>query len=236
VARFLSLRAEEDASRLGEIFAAHGQEVVLLPLQEIVALPASLPDGPFAAVMATSAHAAPWLGAQPSLQGLPALAVGPRTALALRDAGWRDVRVGGGDARTLLPIAREIVNEDHRPILYAAGRVRHPETEAGFAEIGIALRTAEVYDTRLRAPDRGEIDGLLRVGPIDGVLVLSVAQAVCLPAFVSRIGAVRLLCLSLRIRDALPPELRADAETAPAPTLAALAELAASGQEARRMP
>ncbi|WP_062017139.1 uroporphyrinogen-III synthase [Aureimonas sp. AU4] len=236
MARFLSLRGKEDASGLADLFAARGHEVVVLPLQEVVTLPAALPQGPFAAVLATSAHAAPWLGCHPELCDLPALAVGERTASALRGAGWRDVRVGAGEAGALVDPAREIVNSRALPVLYAAGRVRRPETEAAFAAAGLVLRTVEVYDAPLRAPRDREVEALLREGSIDGVLLLSLAQACCFAAFSGLLRPARLLCLSARIRDALPLMLRAAAEVANAPTLAALAELAASGQEARRMP
>lgn len=236
MARFLTLRGAQDGRRVATVFAERGLDVSVLPLQHTIALEAALPQGPWAGVLATSRHAASWLGRHERLQTLPALAVGAQTAAALTAAGFRDVRTGEGTAAALLPQAREIAGAGGDPILYAAGRVRRPETEVLFGAAGVPLRTVEVYDTQLRQPSSAELDALAVDGGLAGVLLLSVAQAACFAGFAQALGPVRLLCLSPRIRDALPPGLQAHSETVAVPTLAALAEQAARGQEARRMP
>jgi len=229
--RFLVLRGGEDGARLAEALRERGLEAAILPLQRIAELPAPLPSGPFAAVLATSAHAAPWLARHGSLHGLPALAVGPRTGRALARAGFRDIREGAGEAAALVPKAWRLAGADAAPILYAAGRVRRPETEAAFQAGGLVLRTVETYDARLRQPTAGELAAL--GGGLSGALILSAAQATCFAHFAGALGPLRVVCLSERIRAELPDPLRASAETAGAPTLAALAERAAAGQEAR---
>lgn len=231
--RFLVLRGGEDAERLEAALRLRDLDVAILPLQKIIALPVRCPPGPFAAVLATSAHAAPWLARHPSLHALPALAVGPRTGRALARAGFGQVQEGAGEALSLLPRARELMGANAAPILYAAGRVRRPETEAAFRAAGIALQTVEVYDARLRQPTEGELAVLTGGDGIAGVLLLSVAQGACFAAFAGALPPLRVLCLSERIRASLPAPLREDAETAGAPTLAALAERATAGQEAR---
>jgi len=232
MSRFLILRGGEDGERLREALAEQGQASAVLPLQEIAPLAEPLPPGPYRAVLATSAHAAPWLAQHGELHALPALAVGPRTGRALARAGFHDVREGVGEAHLLVPLAQLIAGGDGPPILYAAGRVRRPETEMALRAAGVPFRTVEVYDARLRAPAPGEL-AVLASGGLSGVLLLSVAQAAGFAAFADRLGALRVVCLSQRIRQSLPASLRAHAEVARAPTLAALAERAAAGQEAR---
>lgn len=76
-----------------------GLEVRRHPLFEAEAVDWTLPDGPFDALLITSANAVRFAGALPEL---PAHAVGEATAAAARDAGLEVVTVGEGGVESLL--------------------------------------------------------------------------------------------------------------------------------------
>lgn len=118
---------------------AMGLEVVQLPLFEIVgAAPQAAPAGPFDALLVTSAngarHGAALIG---SLAHLPVYVVGAASAQAVRDAGGRDVRIGGGDAASTVPL---IVAAGHGAVLHLCGAATRP-----FDPLGLRIARHVVY-------------------------------------------------------------------------------------------
>lgn len=226
MARVLVLREAEDARRTAERLAARGHEACLLPLQEARALEPPLGAGPVGGFLATSAQAAPWLARHAAGRGLPVLAVGRRTAEALRAAGVADVVAGPGRAADLCALAASLMPS--APLVYAAGRVRLPDLEAGLEASGVPFRTVEVYDMADRTPGDAELDRLAAGGPLDAVLLLSRSQAELFGALTLRRPGdfppeLRHLCLSEAIARRLSPGRRA--EWSARPTLDALLAL-----------
>jgi uroporphyrinogen-III synthase len=141
----LVTRAERDAARTAQALRGLGHAPVLSPVLEIRATGAPVPDGPYAAVLATSANAfppivPPWPGA---LRGLPLFAVGEATAAAARAAGHGDVTHGPGRAEDLA--AALPVRLSGTRLLYLAGRDRGPQLEEALAARGFAVTAAEIY-------------------------------------------------------------------------------------------
>lgn len=96
---------------------ALGLTVVQAPLFAVEGLPApAVPDGPFDALLLTSAngarHGAALLAC---FADLPLYAVGETTAQAARALGHAQVTTGGGDARSTVPL---IVAAGHRYVLH----------------------------------------------------------------------------------------------------------------------
>ena len=229
MARVLVLRAEAEAATTAKTLAARGHMPLLLPLQEIVTFDAALPEESFAGVLVTSANAVPALENHPGLKALPALAVGERTASALRSAGFADVTVGEGDGAALAEAARPLASRARLPLLYAAGKVRTAGLETRLAELGVPFRVIEVYDTKPLHPGLKQIATVLGGKAPDVVLLLSVGQAEGYAMLVESWPACflpppRLLCLSARIAASLPMELRRSAEISATSSLAALFE------------
>lgn len=226
MARILILRPIEAAEETAALLRARGHETVILPVQETVALAEPPPAGEFSGFIVTSRNAVPALAEHFQRDRRPVLAVGERTAAAALEAGFRDVRAGAGEAGSLAEQAAAIARTG-TPLLYAAGRVRTPGLEAAMAGNGTPFRSWEVYDALAIQPTEAAIEAVAAGGAPDLVLVLSAGQAVGLAALFERAHALftpmpRLLCLSQRIFEALPMQLRASASISPQPSLSSL--------------
>lgn len=224
MARVLVLREAEDAARTADMLRARGHEPLLLPLQAVRPLDPPLGAGPIGGFLATSAHAAPWLARHAAGTGLAVLAIGERTAEALRAAGVSQAVAGPGRAADLAALVSRLPL-GAKPLVYAAGRVRLPDLEAGLLAAGVPFRTLEVYDMIERRPGENELDRLAAGGPPDAVLLLSRRQAELFEALAARRPALRPaglrhLCLSEAVAARLQPG--SASEWADRPTLSAL--------------
>ena len=107
--------------------------------------------------MLTSANAVRLAGeALARYRNLPAYAVGPATAKALKEAGFAGVVTGNGDGTA---IARRITADGHRHVLHLAGRTVAP-IDAG----ALRIERVVVYEMR-RTGDEGWTERL-EVGSI----------------------------------------------------------------------
>nr|WP_281411775.1 uroporphyrinogen-III synthase [Aureimonas phyllosphaerae] len=193
------MREPEDGARTAAILRARGHEPLMLPLQAVHPLWPPLGAEPLGGFVATSAHAAPWLARHATGTGAPVLAVGARTAEALRSKGISEVIEGPGRAEDLVPLAEALRSQ--APLVYAAGRIRLPDLEAGLRARGVAFRTLEVYDMVDRLPADAQVELALTGGAPDAVLLLSRRQADLFEALSTRhpelrAGSIRPLCLS----------------------------------------
>lgn len=229
--RVLVLRDPDGGARTADQLRRRGHTPLLLPLSRIEPLDPEVPGpGRFALVLATSRHAVPWLARRRGRigGGVPAAAVGASTARALREAGWPVALEGEGGAAELLAPLAAMVREAGAPLLYAAGRVRLPETEEGLRAGAIPFRLAEAYDTRGRMPPREEVEAL---GRADDALLLSVGQAEgfgrlrALWPDLPALAPERLLCLSERIARILPPGAAREVRIAPRPRVETLLDM-----------
>lgn len=165
--RILLTRAKFDAERTAARLAELGHHSILSPVIEIVATGAALPDGPFDALIATSAHAL--TGGARALTNIPVYAVGERTREAAERAGWSASIHVNGNAKALIADLR-----DHSPrarrALYLAGRHRKPDIEAAARDLGLDLAVIETYAAcEATALTQGAEDAL-RKGEIDAAL------------------------------------------------------------------
>ena len=121
-----------------------GHDPVLSPVLVVRATGAALPEGPFAAVLATSAQAFADDRFGPDLLRTPLFAVGEATAAAAREAGFAQVEAEGGRAADL---AEAVVGRlpAGAKLLYLAGRARTPTLERVLTERGFSLAVVETY-------------------------------------------------------------------------------------------
>ena len=129
--------AEATAGRL----RAAGHKVTLAPLMVAEMMPWTAPATPPAAIMLTSGFAAR-LADAPAFHRLPVFAVGTATALAAHDAGFTDIRDGGGTAQALL---ERVAAAGFRDVLHLAGSDR----VTVMIPAVLRVATAVVYRTRL---------------------------------------------------------------------------------------
>lgn len=226
MARVLILRQASDAAETAVLLRDRGHAPQILPTQETRVLDEPPPDGPFSGFVVTSANAVAGLARHWPEDRRPVLAVGERTAEALRRAGYASVHAGKGTAASLAGEARRLAG-DAAPLLYAAGRVRTPALGAAFAAAGVPFTVWEAYDTVPLRPGLAAVEAATGGRAPDAVLLLSLGQVEAyqrLLALDRRFfePSPRLLCLSRRIGEALPPELRLFSEISPRPSLAAL--------------
>ncbi len=160
--RVLLTRPEPGLGRTSAILRARGFEPVALPLSEIVARPAEVPDRDIVGYVATSAAAIAGAG-QAIDPLLPFFAVGSATASAAAGIGCRDVRTGPGDAAGLAQVILRSDIGDKGSLLYLAGEPRKSDLEDTLATAGVALRVITVYAAVAIEPSR---DGLVEtIGP-----------------------------------------------------------------------
>lgn len=182
--RVLVTRAAVDAPRTVEALAARGHDAVRAPVTEVRATGAAVPWARADALAATSHHAFAALDANVD-RSLPVFAVGRRTAEAARAAGFRDLRVGTGDAAGLATLLHLTLPRPAR-LLYLAGRHRKPDLEAALDAAGCAVEVAETYaaeaverwpDAVLDALRGGRVDAALHFSRRSADLALGLADA-----------------------------------------------------------
>jgi uroporphyrinogen-III synthase len=165
--RILLTRAKADAERTAARLEALGHRIIISPVIDIIATGASLPDEPFEAVIATSAHA--FTGDTQPLTHIPLYAVGERTREAAERADWTAPIVVRENAETLIALLRR---ESHglSRVIYLAGRDRKPDIEAAAKEIGFDLAVIEAYIAHAVSSLSQQAEHALREHELDAVL------------------------------------------------------------------
>ncbi|TNC15379.1 uroporphyrinogen-III synthase [Methylobacterium terricola] len=133
-------------ARTAERVAGLGHHPLLAPVLDLAPSGAPPPEGPFDALVLTSASAIPALAGTP-LVALPAYCVGARTAATAREAGLRGVQEAGGDARALADLIGAGLPRGAR-LVHAAGRERKDEPAATLGARGYRLTVWVAYAAR----------------------------------------------------------------------------------------
>jgi uroporphyrinogen-III synthase len=150
----------------------------------------------------TSAHAAAPLSQLADFKAKPAYCVGKATASALREAGFRDIRVGDGNAALLAD--RIITENPPGPLLYPAATETAFDMAGVLTQRGIHCEIWPVYSTI--EPDlRKWAADFAKLGKVDWVVLTSPRIA---RAFASvcpdPVDEVRLAVISQAVAETLP--------------------------------
>lgn len=194
-------RPEPGATRTGAALAARGHAPLVAPVLALRPTGERPPDGPFDALLLTSANAVPALQGLASLRVLPVFAVGARTAALAAEAGFGSVREGPGDAAGLAALVRRVLPPGAR-LLHAAGAERKPEPAATLSAAGFRVATLVAYAAEALPALPGPVDRALAGGDLDAALHYSrrsAAIALALAEGAGHGGAFRRLrhyCLS----------------------------------------
>lgn len=189
----LVLRPEPGASRTAAMLEESGLEPIVHPLFAVEPLAWALPqDASFDALLLTSAnsvrHAGPGLA---GMRSLPCYCVGDATAEAARAAGFSDVRTGGGDAASTIPL---LLADGRSRILHPCGEDVRPFDPCGLriesltvyrsAERGEAAQLEAVLQTRrpaialVHSPRAGKrLDGLVSMELRSSVVIVAISEA-----------------------------------------------------------
>jgi uroporphyrinogen-III synthase len=241
--RFIVTRPEEEARAVAARLEAAGREVVLAPLLAIAGRAAVIPQHDYQAVLVTSANGARALARHPDrqrLEGVAVHAVGPASAAAMREAGWRRVGQAGGDVKALIEQVRRDLDPASGPLLYVSGDTVAGDLEgtlraAGFAVERVVLYAAEpataLPEAAARALVEQRTDGVLLYSPRTAAVWVGLVAAAGLGAAAARL---RHLCLSqavaARVGAAFPEAPVAVAERPDEEAMVALALAVASGE------
>ena len=205
--RILVTRPEPGASGTAARLAAAGFEPVVLPLTRIVPLDFTLPDGPFDAVVVTSAQALKAVKPEPILH-LPVFAVGEATAESAKNSGFGRVMTAGGSLESIAALVRGSARPAAR-LLYLCGKVRRPELEAALDAAGFLVAAIETYDATPVNYSQQEVAARLEGAPFAAVTLMSAQAAELIsnlanaPQFAPLIKTAAIICLSSRISNAL---------------------------------
>jgi len=197
--RLLVTRPEPDAVETAERLELLGHQALLSPLLRIVFCtpPADVADP--AAIILTSRNGARALATWPQARGWldrPLLVVGYASADIVRRAGFRDIRIAGGNAAALAHLLMSQFDKDVGPILYPAARDRAGSLASDLALSGYSVDLVEAY----RAEIAERLDPGIRVAimssSVDGALYYSYRTALAFRAIAEREGIVdRLLTM-----------------------------------------
>ncbi|WP_261401251.1 uroporphyrinogen-III synthase [Chenggangzhangella methanolivorans] len=212
------LRPERAAQRTAEALARLGHEAILAPVLTIEDLPSPIPDGPFDAVLATSANGLRKLKNRreiASLTDLPLIAVGDRTAEAGREAGFATVHVAEGDGRALVAEAAARFPTPAR-FLHAAGADRAFDIAGALAGHGHETIVVELYRATAATKLPEAATAALRDGTAGAVLHHS--------------GRIAATLAALAEAEGLGEALRALPHAALAPRIAAILGEAGCGR------
>jgi uroporphyrinogen-III synthase len=228
--RIVVTRPRVDGERTATALQACGHEVLVAPLMRTEPIAANL-GGEWSGVIVTSANAANAIRDNSScnaLKKLPLFAVGRRSAEAARESGFKDVLSADGDVRDLLQLVRTRRPDRNAPLLYLAGEDRAADLIGELSACGIAAEMRVIYRA-VCLPFPPALKDALEAGTIDAVMHFSRRAADSYVAGAKMAGvvapalAVRHLCLSSQVAEALADASRVD--IASRPDEAALIEL-----------
>ncbi len=232
--RLLVTRPEPDAERTAVALRTRGHMVVVAPLLRIEPVEdAEVGRGPWAAILVTSATAAPAIVQHQGfeeLRSLPVCAVGEHSAQAMRSAGFADVSSADGKVDDLVRLVAQRIKPGAQ-LLYLAGADRSGDLAGALGVRNFAVRTVVIYRaTAAVALPRAAADALAR--GIGGVLHFSRRSAEAFVATTRHAGLVEdaitkpaHFCLSAQVAEPLAQAGAADIRIAPRPAEVDLIEL-----------
>jgi uroporphyrinogen-III synthase len=188
--RLLVTRPEPDAAETAARLRAMGHAVIVRPMLEVAFNPPParlMPDS----LVLTSRNAVRALLRWPDAagwRGLPAFAVGAETGALLREAGFADVRVAGGDAEGLVALIATEPPTRLGTILHPAPRDQASDLAGRLAGKGYRVERVEAYRTEPAAALGAELTEALRAGTLDGALFFSERTAATFVRLVTAAG------------------------------------------------
>jgi uroporphyrinogen-III synthase len=234
--RLLLTRPEPDAQRTAAALRAQGHDVVAAPLLRIApAADAKIGEGPWAAILITSANAAHVIVAQAritQLRALPVFAVGRRSADAMAAAGFADVTSADGNVSDLAQIVAARLQPAAR-LLYLAGEERSGDLAGALRARGFAVETTLIYRA-IAATDLPPAAAKALASGIDGVLHFSRRSAETYVDAARTAGMVANalkpihFCLSAQVAEPLAQAGAADIRVAERPNEVVLLALIAA--------
>lgn len=231
--RVLVTRPEPEAGTTAERLRGRGHEVLVAPVMTAVPLAGPMPVEQPGALAVTSGRTAGFL--DPTVTGalrhLPVFAVGARTASALADAGFHDIRIADGNVQALARLIAAAGLPAGNPILHPGGEERAADLGELLAGSPVTVVPWTIYRMRPAEALPAEVADALRAGRVDAVLHYSPRSAAILADLLVAAGlaapAAGALhaCLSPTVAAALAPLAPIRIAIAPRPDEGSLIQL-----------
>ena len=145
----ITIRPEPDASRDVDWLQRYKVPAVAVPVMYAKQQPFKLPDvSLFQAIIFTSRHAVAALSdvfKYASLRSLPVYAVGRKTALAARHAGFEQVTSGPGDGKGLMTLMTADLRQGAGKILWPSASTVSFDIASQLNEFGFSVQQIPVY-------------------------------------------------------------------------------------------
>ena len=213
-------RPVNDAKPLKTLLEARGHRVSVEPLLTIRPRPhVALPEGPFQAIIATSANAIHSLAARPDAAALKTyrmLTVGEASAESARMAGFEDTLSAWGNAESLIALATRSLDPCGPPLLYVTGNTVSRDVKAAMAPLGFTVKHIILYEARPARALSTKLRDDLAASRIDGVVLFSPrtariwARLLQIEALTHSLTTIWHFCLSAVIRRALAEAANTD--------------------------
>ncbi len=201
-------RPQNEAERLAAALQAKGYSNLIEPMLKIVEIRAAIPDlTSYDALAFTSANAVRFFAARSQERGLPAFAVGDRTADGLRAAGFADVRAAAGDAQALAGSIRAAAPAISR-ILHVSGTATARDL-AELVDPGQAVDRLVLYGAIAASDFSPDLVEALYACTVGYVLFFSPRTAAAFGTLIGKLGLTEMicscsaLCLSLQVAAAV---------------------------------
>jgi uroporphyrinogen-III synthase len=232
--RLLVTRPDPDAQRTAADLRSRGHEVHVAAVLRIESTPARIGEGPWAAVLMTSANAARSASGHPALaelRRLPVFTVGRHTAEAAREAGFVAVASADGNAADLAHVVARRFRGEQANLLYLSGEETAFDLAAALQREGFHVCSAAIYRSVAADQFPPEVTSLLQERGFAGVLHFSRRSAQAYVSCASRCGALEPAleplhyCLSPAVAAVLTDAGASQVSIAPRPHEAALLSL-----------
>lgn len=229
VIRALVTRPREDSAALVSALEERGIEVFVCPMLTIVLNRGPEPDlSGVQGIVFTSANGVRAFGKVSPRRDLPVFAVGDRTSVAAREAGFGAVASAGGDVDSLVRLVRDRCTPSSGAFLHPAGSEVAGDLAGQLGAAGFAVRRAVLYHAEAATALSPEVVLAISEHLIDLALFYSPRSAATFVSLARRAGLekacekIEILCLSKAVAEAADPIMWRAVMVAPHPTQVAL--------------
>ncbi len=228
--RVLLTRPESDAKALGDELEAIGYQVISSPLLSFEPLEARIDIKDVGALIFTSRYGvrAAVDGVPDSLKSLPVFAVGSRTAMAAKEAGFENVITGPGRAALLPAVISGFPGRILGRIIHLSGEEVSVDVAALCRKKGFEAARYPVYRMTASRAFTGEAGRALCAGEIGAVLFFSPRTADIFVSLIRKakleaeLGGATAVALSQTVASRLQPLDWGEMVVAPHPDRAAM--------------
>jgi uroporphyrinogen-III synthase len=186
-------RPRDEAESLSAALQARGYSTLIEPMLKIVEIRAAIPDmNSFDALAFTSANGVRFFTVHSGERGLPAFAVGDKTADLLRAAGFEDIRAASGDALALGGLIRATAPAISR-ILHVTGTATARDL-AKLVDPGQAIDRLVLYGAIAADDFSADLVDALYACTVGYVLFFSSRTAAAFGTLIGKLGLTEMIC------------------------------------------